>query len=127
MGNDAKAATRVWGKRLGELNAAGNLQGSGHHLQVNGLEPNAHYVVVLYSLYEGNLNPWRMHCFRTARDPSNPWGGSATRCFAPYTPTVGGTLQSANYAACVQARNACNAASNTTWEQAGNSCIPASN
>jgi len=93
-----------------------------------GLKPNAHYVVVFYAPYSGfgNLKPLARYCFRTARDPDNPWGGSATGCFAPYTPTVDGGQQPANYAACVQARNACNAAPNTTWEQAGNRCIAGS-
>ena len=124
MGNDAKAGTVVWGQDVGTL---GTDLSTSHRF--TGLKPNTHYVAVLYSPYlgYGNLNPLARYCFRTDRDPANPYGGSGTGCFAPYTPTVGGTRQSANYTACVQARNACNAASNTTWEQAGNRCIPASN
>ena len=133
MGNDAKAGTRVWGRIVGIVPESGDdLTGD---FTFGGLEPNAHYVAVLYSPYSvgGNLDPFFRLCFRTARDPANPYGGEGSSgCFAPYTPTVGGERQPAPrsqsaYQACVQARNACNAASNTTWETAGNRCIPASN
>ncbi|MCY4313747.1 MAG: hypothetical protein OXD44_08665 [Gammaproteobacteria bacterium] len=78
------------------------------------------YVVVLYSPYEGygNLKPFARICFRTDRDPSNPWGGSASGCFAH--PTLG-------YAACVTARNDCNTDPNTNWDNGRNECRPASN
>lgn len=131
MGNDSKAGTVVLGgTRIGDLDAGQyGLTFGSSDTGVSGLKPNAHYVAVFYSPYLGfgNLRPFARYCFRTARDPSNPWGGSATGCFAPYTPTVGGTRLAANYTACVTARNACNAAANTTWERAGNRCIPASN
>ena len=129
MGNDAKAGTVVWGKQVGELNGSSNptdvLQGT---RTFTGLKPNAHYVAVLYAPYLGfgNLRPFARYCFRTAASPWMPDPGNRG-CFTPYTPTVGGTQQPVNYMACVQARNACNAAPTTTWEQAGNRCIPASN
>jgi len=116
MGNDAKAGTRMWGKRIGEITST-ILSGT---LNVTDLEPNAHYVAVVYSPYlgYGNLNPFSMQCFRTARDPSNPYGGYRTGCFAH--PTL-------DYAACVQARNTCNASPTTTWQNDRNRCIPSSN
>ena len=131
MGNDSKAGTVVFGgRRIGDLDEVqhGLTLGSSD-TRITGLKPNTHYVAVFYSPYVGfgNLRPFARYCFRTARDPDNPWGGSGTGCFAPYTPTVGGTRMPANYALCTAARTACNDAANTTWEQAGNRCIPASN
>ena len=114
MGNDATAGTVVWGRDVGEIGATAVRGGP---YTFDGLKPNTHYVAVLYSPYlgYGNLRPLVMVCFRTARDPNNPWGGTATGCFAPYTPTIDGTLRPANYTACKTARDACNNNSDTTW------------
>ena len=114
MGNDAKAGTVVWGREVGELTD----QNIFKTFTFTGLKPDAHYVAVLYSPYLGfgNLRPFSLYCFRTAPDP-NPIT-QHTGCFAH--PTLG-------YTACVAARNACNAASDTTWENGRNRCIPAGN
>ncbi len=131
MGNDSKAGTVVLGgRRIGDLDAVEfGLSFDSSNARVSGLKPNTHYVAVFYSPYLGfgNLNPFVRYCFRTDRDPDNPWGGSGTGCFAPYTPTVDGPRMPANYALCAAARTACNDAADTTWEAAGNRCIAASN
>ena len=135
MGNDSKAGFAVWARDVGEFADENGVIANSNpfgNFTFTGLKPHTHYVAVLYSPYIGNLRPFSRYCFRTDRDPANPWGGYGTGCFAPYTPTVGGERQPAPrsqsaYQTCVQARNACNAASNTTWETAGNRCIPASN
>jgi len=131
MGNDSKAGTVVLGgTRIGDLNDEGfGLTFGSNKTRVSGLKPNTHYVAVFYSPYLGfgNLKPLARYRFRTARDPNPLPVPGTSGCFLPYTPTVDGTRMPANYSACVQARNACNAAANTTWEQAGNRCIAASN
>ncbi|MCY4202919.1 MAG: hypothetical protein OXD38_09990 [Aestuariivita sp.] len=127
MGNDAKAGTVVWGQRLGELDGSDViLNGGSVTLTFGGLKYNAHYVAVLYSPYLGftNLRPFARYCFRTGPDPNAV--PDATGCFRPYTPTVDGSSQPANWMLCNAARAACNAAADTTWEQAGNRCIAAS-
>ena len=129
MGNDSKAGTVVLGgTRIGDLDAAEfGLSFDSSNARITGLKPNAHYVAVFYSPYLGfgNLRPFALYCLRTAPDP-NPVL-QHTGCFLPYTPTPGGTEQSANWAACNRARTACNNDSATTWEQARNRCIAASN
>ena len=128
MGNDSKAGTVVLGgTRIGDLNEGQyGLTFGSSDTRVSGLKPNAHYVAVFYSPYLGftNLRPFARYCFRTGPDPNAV--PDATGCFRPYTPTVDGSSQPANWMLCNAARAACNAAADTTWEQAGNRCIAAS-
>ncbi len=88
--------------------------------------------MAIYASDPGSLfykRPITRGWFQTPPDPNPPavdpfkFGSQSSGCFAPYTPTVDGTKQPANYSACKQARDACNAAPNTTWEQARNRCI----
>ncbi len=116
IGNDAKAGTVVQGQWVGDIS---DTQHASNRVTFDGLKPNAHYVAVLYAPYlgSGNLNPFVRYCFRTARDPSNPWGGSASGCFQPY---AGG------YAACNAARTECNN-QNGSWDDVHLRCIEDSN
>ena len=88
-------------------------------------KPDKHYCIALFSPEPGDYyhdrNPFTTAGFRTPADPNPPapvQTGYSTGCFAH--PTLG-------YAACVMARNACNAMSNMNWDNDRNTCRPASN
>jgi len=88
-------------------------------------KPDKHYCIALFSPEPGDYyhdrNPFTTAGFRTPADlnpPAPVQTGYSTGCFAH--PTLG-------YAACVMARNACNAMSNMNWDNDRNQCRPASN